>query len=84
MPMGLLRRLAESQMPATVTESGDVMQLRILQAAGHIYAEVPLPRAEQWQWRQDAATVYQVTPLGYKVLRWFGPPGGAIEKDHEK
>ena len=70
-------------MPATVTDGGDVVQLRILQAAGHVFAKVPFTRTEGWRWRQDAAVVYQVTPLGYKVLRWFGPPGGLIEKDHD-
>jgi len=85
MPMHLLRRLADSEMPAEVTETGDIIQLRILQAAGHVYANVPFPHGESWHWKQDPATVYQVTALGMKMLRWFGPPSiGALEKDREK
>lgn len=84
MPMTLLRKLAESPMPATVTDLGNIMQLRILRAAGHVLAKVPLPRPEGWHWRQDPATVYSVTPLGLKVLRWFGPSDlQAPEKDRE-
>ena len=74
MPMNLLRRLADSEMPAEVTDTGDIIQLRILQAAGHVFAKIPLPRGEHWHWKQDPATIYQVTALGMKMLRWFGPP----------
>jgi len=84
MPINLLRRLAEGPLPTTVTQPGEVLQVRMLQAAGYVYAKIPFPRAEGWHWRQGPATVYQVTALGYKAMRWFGPPhSDAPEKDRE-
>ena len=85
MPMNLLWRLAQSDMPATVTDNSDILQLQILISAGHVFASIPFPRATNWCWHQDAATVHCVTPLGYKVLRWFGPEDCSrdSEKDHD-
>ena len=84
MPMKLLAYLFEEAMPARLTEPAELRKLRVLSVAGHVHASIPLPYITlEGQWHQDPATVHQVTPLGHKVLRYFGPARSAqiFEKD---
>lgn len=72
--MTLLQTLAQAELPLKVDDENDIRKLRVLVSAGHVYASIPLPRIDlSGQWRQDPATVHQVTALGHKVLRYFGP-----------
>jgi hypothetical protein len=85
-PMKLLDQLFDGAMPAQLTEPSDVRKLRILSMAGHVHATIPLPHFTlDGRWQQDPATVHQVTPLGHKVLRYFGParPAQVLEKDRD-
>jgi hypothetical protein len=84
MPMQLLDQLFDGVMPVHVTQPAEVRKLRILTVAGHVHASIPLPYFTlDGQWHQDPATVHEVTPLGHKVLRYFGParPAQVFEKD---
>jgi len=84
MPMQLLQRLAEAEMPVTLSDPAEIHQLRILVAVGHVFATVPLPYyGLDGRWCQEAATVHCVTALGFKVLRYFAPADKAstIAKD---
>ena len=84
MPMKLLAQLFEGVTPAQLTEPVELRKLRVLSVAGHVYASIPLPYVTlDGRWHQDPATVHQVTPLGHKVLRYFGPARSAqvFEKD---
>ena len=79
MPMHLLQRLAETELPLTVSDAAEIHQLRMLVAVGHVFAAVPLPYfGLDGRWCQEAATVHCVTALGYKVLRYFGPSERAV------
>jgi hypothetical protein len=83
-PMKLLDQLYDTAMPAELAESTEVCKLRILRVAGHVYASIPLPCVTlDGRWHQEPATVHQVTPLGHKVLRYFGPARSTqvLEKD---
>ncbi len=84
MPMKLLAQLFEEAMPAQLTEPTELRKLRVLSVAGHVHASIPLPYITlDGRWRQEPATVHQVTALGHKVLRYFGPTRSAqvLEKD---
>ncbi|CAN7755152.1 MULTISPECIES: hypothetical protein [unclassified Variovorax] len=75
MPMKLLEELANAELPIKLSNSAHVDKLRILAAAGHVLSDIP----KQWhdpdqRGSQRPATVFQVTPLGYKALRYFAPP----------
>jgi uncharacterized protein (UPF0128 family) len=83
-PMKLLAQLFEKAMPAQVTEPAELRKLRVLSVAGHVHASIPLPYVTlDGRWHQDPATVHQVTALGHKVLRYFGPARSvqSFEKD---
>lgn len=72
MPMTLLEHLAHVDLPLKVSDGGQISNLRVLVRPGHVYANVPLPCCGlDRNWRQEYATVYRITPLGYKVLRYF-------------
>ena len=74
MLMELLQDIAELDLPLTVDDAQQIQALRVLASAGHVYATIPLPYVGlDGQWNQARATVHMVTPLGYKVLRYFGP-----------
>jgi len=84
MTMALLQHLAEVELPIQLTDPEQIYKLRVLVTAGHVYASIPLPYyGLDGRWCQDAATVHCVTPLGYKVLRYFGTAVAAppISKD---
>lgn len=85
MPMDLLHQLSQTPLPAQVVEPHAIYKLHVLRVAGHVFASIPSPDyANDGQWHQAPATVHQVTALGRKVLRYFGPAeqdaGG--QKDH--
>ena len=85
MPMDLLHQLSQMPMPAQVVEPHAIYKLHVLGVAGHVFASSPSPQdALDGRWHQGPATVYQVTALGRKVLRYFGPAeqGAGGEKDH--
>ena len=70
MPMQLLLALADAELPLDVADPQAVEKLRILQAAGHVLCEVQGPHGVD---SPCAVRVYEVTALGYKALRYFGP-----------
>lgn len=73
MPMKLLHRLSRETMPFEMTDPKDLYNLQILRAAGYISASIPLPYyAFDRKWHREPATIHQLTPLGYMVLRYLG------------
>jgi hypothetical protein len=85
MPMDLLHQLSQTPLPAQVVEPHAIYKLHVLRVAGHVFASIPSPQyAIDGRWHQGPATVHQVTALGRKVLRYFGPVelGASCEKDH--
>jgi len=83
MPMTLLQRLAAIDLSIPLADAQRIQKLRVLVAAGHVYATIPFPYfGLDGRLCQDAATVHSITPLGFKVLRYFGAAGAAgIDKD---
>jgi len=78
MPMAFLEHLARVDLPIKVSDQAQIHKLRVLLAAGHVYATVPLPYFRlDGTWCQDCATVHRITPLGYKVLRYFATTDNA-------
>ena len=85
MPMALLQHLAEVDLPVPVSDADQIRKLRVLVTAGHVYATIPLPYVGMdGRWCQERATVHYVTPLGYKVLRYFGPADKAATVDKDR
>ena len=86
MPIELLHDFTQVNLPITLDDVEQIRKLRVLVTAGHIYATVPLPYLGlDGRWCQDRATVHFITPLGYKVLRYFGPADNpaAVDKDRD-
>ena len=83
MPMALLQHLASVDLPTTLTDAQQIQKLRLLASVGHVYATIPFPYFALDGLRQEPATVHSITPLGLKVLRYFGPAdrASAIDKD---
>jgi len=84
MPMTLLQRLAAIDLSIPLADAQRIQKLRVLVAAGHVYATIPFPYfGLDGRLCQDAATVHSITPLGFKVLRYFGTAEAAsgIDKD---
>jgi hypothetical protein len=71
--MDLLEELADAELPVRVTRPSDIDKLRILEAAGHIRSDLRGHWGEP-DLREGPATVFQITPLGYKALRYFASP----------
>jgi hypothetical protein len=71
MPMELLEELADVDLPFEITDRADVEKLRVLLAAGHVDAVIPPVTHDH---SQNPAIVLEITPLGYKALRFFGSP----------
>ena len=63
MPMELLKVLAQTPLPATVTALAEIDKLRVLRAAGLVAAMLPAPGA-----RRGFARVLTITPKGREVL----------------
>lgn len=82
--MALLHQLSQTPPPAQVVEPQAIYKLHVLRVAGHVFASIPSPEyAIDGRWHQAPATVHQVTALGRKVLRYFGPveQSAGCEKD---
>jgi hypothetical protein len=74
MPMKLLEQISRKTMPVELTGSKDVFNLHILRAAGYVYATIPLAHYSiDGRWHREPATVRQLTPLGYAVLKYLKP-----------
>lgn len=67
----LLHQLAHARLPVTVFPGKDVDGLRVLQLAGHIRAQIPLPVRTLSGHDQPPATVTAVTSLGLQMVRRF-------------
>ena len=70
----LLGRLARSQLPLTEADAEVIDRLRVLEAAGHIRVLIPPAHFDCDDClRQDAATVFEILPAGWRALRTGGP-----------
>jgi len=68
MPMELLYTLRAQSLPYELTDVDDIEKLRVLQGAGHVYADIPA-----WSpGSQKPATVVQITPLGFRAMQYLG------------
>lgn len=47
MPVELLRAIASKSLPLTITDPAEIDKLRVLRAAGHVVAMLPLPNTDQ-------------------------------------
>lgn len=63
MPMELLRELAQSQLPCSLTNEQDIDRLRVLRAAGHVVALLPKPGSEG-----ELCRVLAITASGRQAL----------------
>lgn len=63
MPVELLKVIAKKPLPLTITDPADIDKLRVLRAAGHVVAMLPMPNVEQ-----AFARVLHITPEGWKVI----------------
>ena len=65
MPMMLLAELAQAPVPRAFEDLDDIEKIRVLNAHGHVEANVP-------KWRfgvpMEPATVHAITSLGRKAL----------------
>ena len=74
----LLGRLATSVLPLTEADSEVIDRLRELEAAGHIRVLIPPAHFDCDDClRQDAATVFEILPAGWKALRTRAPDSEA-------
>ena len=74
MCMELLGRLATSDLPLTEANPAVIDRLRVLEAAGHIRVLIPPAHFDCDDClRQDAATVFEILPAGWKALRTGAP-----------
>lgn len=82
MPITLLHRLAEHDLPIAVNNGGDVDALRVLSLAGHVKATIPKPVRTLDGYDQPPATVTAITSLGRSMMRRFPRPEGGIASWH--
>ena len=76
MAMDLLRRLARSPLPVTLTSPADVDKARLLRAARIVIALTPAPPDPlALGGTADAAQVVAITQKGYEELGRFSYPG---------
>lgn len=69
MCMNLLRELAEAKLPCRETDPAKIDRLRVLEAAGYLKALIPATHVDcDHRMRQDPATVFEITPQGWKSL----------------
>ncbi len=71
MPISLLHRLAEHDLPIAVNNGSDVDALRVLSLAGHVKASIPRPVRTMDGYEQPPATVTAITPLGRSMMKRF-------------
>jgi hypothetical protein len=68
--MNLLRELAEAKLPCRETDPAKIDRLRVLEAAGHLKVLIPPTHFDcDHRTRQDPATVFEITPHGWKSLQ---------------
>lgn len=78
MCMELLGRLATSELPLTEANPAVIDRLRVLEAAGHIRVLIPPAHFDCDDClRQDAATVFEILPAGWKALSMGAPDENA-------
>jgi hypothetical protein len=70
-PLNLLHRLSENNLPIAVAGGGNIDALRVLSMAGHVMAVIPRPVRTLSGYDQPPATVNAITPLGRQMLRRF-------------
>lgn len=70
-PISLLHRLAEHDLPIAVNTGADVDALRVLTLAGHVKAMIPRPVRTMDGYEQPPATVTAITPLGRSMMKRF-------------
>jgi len=68
MPMNLLDQIADRPMPYVTNDKKEIENLRVLHKAGHVLCQLPSEQIHRHE-----AVVHQVTALGRRVLRHFGP-----------
>ncbi|MEJ8820940.1 hypothetical protein WKW80_02670 [Variovorax humicola] len=71
MPINLLHRLSEQDLPVAVTRGKDVDSVRVLALAGHIKATVPKPVRTLDGYDQPPAVVASITSLGRSMIKRF-------------
>ncbi|MET0542516.1 MAG: hypothetical protein ABWZ88_12240 [Variovorax sp.] len=71
MPLNLLHRLSEQQLPVAVTHGRDVDAVRVLTLAGHIKATIPKPVRTLDGYDQPPAVVASITSLGRSMIKRF-------------
>jgi hypothetical protein len=47
MPVELLKAIATKPLPLTITDPAEIDKLRVLRAAGHVVAMMPMPGTDQ-------------------------------------
>lgn len=70
-PISLLHRLAEHDLPIAVNDGADVDALRVLRLAGHVKASIPKPVRTMKGHDQPPATVLAITALGRSMMQRF-------------
>ncbi|MDT0136412.1 hypothetical protein [Acidovorax sp. PRC11] len=74
MCMELLGRLARSELPLTEADPDVLDRLRVLEAAGHIRVLIPSAHLDCGDClRQDAVTVLEILPAGWRALSTGAP-----------
>lgn len=82
MCMELLGRLATSELPLTEANPAVIDRLRVLEAAGHIRVLIPPAHFDCDDClRQDAVTVFEILPAGWKALS-VGAPDEMLRRFH--
>ncbi|RST53289.1 hypothetical protein [Variovorax sp. MHTC-1] len=71
MPITLLHRLAEQDLPVAVNQGSDVDAVRVLSLAGHVKATIPKPVRTLDGYDQPPATVMAITSLGLSMIKRF-------------
>lgn len=74
MPMELLRELAQTPLPCTLTSEQEVDRLRVLRAAGHVAAMLPKPGTEAQLCRVLAITASGRQALAQELARTADQP----------
>jgi hypothetical protein len=70
-PITLLHRLAEHDLPVAVNQGSDVDAVRVLSLAGHVKASIPKPVRTLDGYDQPPATVIAITSLGLSMIKRF-------------
>lgn len=68
MPVELLKAIAIKSLPLTITNPAEIDKLRVLRAAGHVVAMMPLPGTDQ-----SFARVLHITRKGRYAVAEASP-----------